>query len=512
MAAGEHYCKYRKQLEKALELLASYQARLEEQDSHTRALESRVLELRGQVDGLQRHVFGPRTERMPTINEELRKERRGQESPPDRSATQEKRRENRARKNQIIEERVDYVVAEAEKTCPKCGGTEFSRLGKGKQTTVIDYVPGHLVKRVVVQETLACRCGECILTARAPSKVVEQGKYGAGFMAHVVLRKCGDQNPIYRLEKDFKRLGIPVARSTMNDLFHRAAEVTRPLSKRIIELVAASEIVHADETPVRIQAKKKCRRGFAWTFIARPDAEAEQAPPTLVTYRFSKSRSGQTPGEVLGSSTGTLVVDAFTGYNRVTQPEGRQRAGCLAHARRKFFEALSAAPIAQQALDLILDVYRVEHDAVAEGVAGTDQHAAMRHDRSRVAMDKLHVWLLQEQGLHPPRSKLGKAITYALNNWDRLIVFLADVRLPPDNNMAERQLRPIAIGRKNWLFVGSPEAGENLCGLHTLISTCEANDVNPWEYLKDVLERIGDHPARQLDELLPHRWTPANAA
>jgi len=458
-----------------------------------------VAALRAELAELKRHVFGQRSERMPSISEELKSKK----TTPDRRTALKKRRDNQAAKDELVEEHFDYNIDKQAKHCPKCNGTSFSKLGPGKQSVVFEYIPGKLIKQVHVQETLICSCGEHIVTAEGPQKVVEQGRYGPGFMAHIALRKCGDQTPIYRLEKDFKRLGIPVARSTMNDLFHRAAKTTQPLSKRLLEIIASSEIVTADETPVKIQAKKKCKRGYAWTFTAHPDDAPDK---TLVGYRFSKNRSSKTPCDVLGSSKGTLVVDAYTGYNKVTQPEGRKRCGCLAHARRKFFDALPTAPAAREAMDQILDAYRVEHEALETGILQSQKHAELRNQRSRSIMDKLNSWLLDQQGLHPPRSPIGKAISYALNNWPSLTLFLDDVRLPLDNNMSERQLRPIAIGRKNWLFVGDEQLGQNLCGLQALISTCEVNGVNPWEYMKDVLARINEHPMRDLDELLPHRW------
>jgi len=500
MSASEecHECPYREQVVALQAELATLRAELDT-----------VGDLRGQLDELKRHVFGQRSERMPSVADELRS--RGKQGvPADPAVIQQKRRENKVRREGVVEERVEYSVPVEDRVCPRCGGTQFTKLGQGKATTVYDYVPGHMVKRVIVQETLACRCGECVLTAPAPAKVVEQGKYGAGFMAHIVVRKCGDQNPVYRLEKDFKRLGIPMARSTMNDLFHSSADKLRRLWTRNLELVAASDVVFADETPVKVQAKKKCRRGFVWTFIAQTEPTRKDSP-TLVSFRFSESRSGETPKQVLGGSKGTLVVDGYTGYNNVVDPEGRIRSGCLAHARRKFFDALPSAPKAREALDLILEVYGVEREAAQQGIARTDRHAELRTQRSRPAMEKLRQWLEHEQGLAPPKSRLGKAIAYAVNNWEHLTVFLSDPCLPPDNNISERHLRPIAVGRKNWMFLGNAEAGENFCGLQSLVSTCEANGVNPLAYLTDVLARIDDHPARKLDDLLPHRWAPISA-
>jgi transposase len=309
--------------------------------------------------------------------------------------------------------------------------------------------------------------------------------------------KCGDSLPLHRLAKQYSRLGMPLSRSTLCDLFHAAAERLEPLSKRLLERIAAAEVVQADETPIKMQSPNQ--KGYLWTFL----------DGGLIGYRFSQGRSGDTPKKVLGGTQGTLVVDAYTGYNRVTDADGRIRAGCLAHARRKFFEALPTAPTeGARALELIRDVYRIEHAAKERGIVRTKEHLQLRQSESRPAMDRFHSWLLEQKGLHPPKSPLGAAIQYTLNQWEPLTRFLEDARVPVDNNASERALRIAALGRKNFLFVGHQEAGEHLAGLYSLVSTCDAHDVDPVAYLRDVLLRLGTHPASRIDELLPDRWVP----
>jgi transposase len=227
-----------------------------------------------------------------------------------------------------------------------------------------------------VQEKSACRCGEYIATAAPPRKPFEGGRYGAGFVAHLVVSKCADSIPLHRLAKQYQRLGIPMSRSTITDQFHAAAEKLAPLSRRLLEIVARSDIVQADETSMMMQ--RPHRRGFVWTFLA----------DDLIAYRFSPDRSGETPRAVLGGTLGTLVVDAYTGYNRVTDVEGRERASCLAHVRRKFFDALGTAPAeARRALDLILDVYRVEHEAKERGILPWGSHDESDGIRVAIRLD-----------------------------------------------------------------------------------------------------------------------------
>lgn len=434
---------------------------------------------------------------MPRPADELRKT----ESAEDKAARQAEaarlRKERAARKEKLRTETVRHPVPEADKACPKCGATADRPVGDGKHSVVIEYVPGYFVRREHVQEKLACRCGQHIATAPPPPRALDKSLYGPGFIAYLITMKCADSLPLYRLAKQFSRIGVPMVRSTLNDLFHSAAAKLSPLYKRLMEIIAAAEIVQADETPMTMQ--EPYGKGYVWAFISE----------LLIGYRFAASRSSDTPVDVLGGTRGTLVVDGYTGYNAVTLPDGRERAGCLAHVRRKFFDAKSSAPeTAAKALSLILDVYRVEHEALARRIVRTDAHLALRQSRSRDAMDRLHEWLLAEAPRHPPRSPMGQALAYAVNQWPYLLRFLDDVRIPVDNNRSERAMKVVALGRKNFMFVGDEDSGQNLAGLYSLVATCEANGRDPIAYLTDVIMRIDDHPNAQIDDLLPHIWRP----
>ncbi len=449
-----------------------------------------------QLDELRRAVFGRKSEKLPTPDQQLRQQ--GRKADP--AKTQATRAERRRQKAELPSERFEHPVPPEQCVCPKCGSPELSPLGEGEERVIYERVPEHFVRHVHVLQKLACRCGEYVVTAPGPRRVAEQTSYGAGLVAHLVVSKCADSTPFYRLEKACKRAGMPLSRSTMVDLFHRAAGEVEPLYDALMAHIAAQQVVQADETTLKMQ--KKSSKGWLWTFLA-PDA---------IGYRFAESRSGQTPTEVLGGTSGTLVVDAYTGYNTVCTPQGRERAGCLAHVRRKLFDARKLAPEdVDVALGLILDVYRVEHDAREAGIVGTRKHLALRQSRSRDAMDALHEWLLEQEPKWPPKSKLGVAIRYPLKQWQALTVCLGDAQVPVDNNASERALRVVALGRKNFLFVGHAEAGQNTAMLYSLVASCEANGVNPEAYLADVLLRVQTHPASRIGELLPHRWTGAGA-
>ena len=457
-------------------------------------LETELAQIRSEIELLKRRIFGRKSEKMPSMEQQIRN---GKKADP--AATQSKRREAAEQKQELVTEVVSVPVPPEQCQCPVCGAGQLRPIGPGKPSSVYEYVPGYFRRRLYVRETLGCTCGGHIVTAPCPEKSTDKTQYSPSFVAHLMVSKCGDSIPLYRLEKHYGRLGIPIKRSTMNDLLHRNAELLAPLWKRLLVLIAASAVVMADETTIRVMGSKK--RAYMWTFLSE----------TLIAYKFSLGRSGDTPLEVLGGTTGTLVVDGYTGYNRVTSVNGRERAGCLAHARRKLFEASSFAPEANEALSLIRDIYVVEHEAKERGVAKTAEHLAMRSARSRPLMNALDAWLRKEAPLHPPKSPLGRAIGYARNNWPALTRFLDDAAIPPDNNASEAALRTVALGRKNFLFIGNKEAGDNIAGVYSLVATCAANGVNPLEYLTDVLLRVQTHPTERIDELLPHRWQRAAA-
>jgi transposase len=461
-------------------------------------VDTELAAVNAKLEALAAHVH--KSEKLPRVADEVREER-----PRDPKKTQTVRAARAEMKARLVEEKIQLRVPEPARECPKCGKGKLRAAGS-KTSTIYEYVPGYFRRQVHVRETLACACGEYVVTAPCPDKSTDKTRYGPGFIAHLLTAKCADSIPLYRLEKQYARAGVPIARSTMTDLFHRNAELLEPLSSRLLALVAEQDIVQADETSLRRLDVKK--RGYLWTFLARLDEREDQESKTLIAYAFSPDRSGQTPSKVLGASGGTLVVDGYTGYNAVTTPEHRERAGCLAHARRKLFAMLEQHPEAREALDIIRDIYVVEHDAKSAGVARTSEHLAMRQARTRPLMDKLFAWLKEREGLHPPKSLSGRAIRYALSNWTELTRFLEDARIPPDNNRSEAALRVAALGRKNFLFVGNEKAGKNIAGVYALVATCEACGVNPLDYLRDVLLRVST-PGVAIDDLLPHRWAPA---
>lgn len=456
---------------------------------YAKAQEARLAEVEQKLADMMR-LFAKKSERR----------KRPKLPPPlpvqaDPEETKKKREELAALRAATLEtEHVTLSVPETARSCPACASHDLRAVGAGKSSTVYEYVQPYFRKRIYHRETLSCRCGH-IVTASAPDRVGDKTRYGASFVSHLVVSKCAHSIPQYRLEKEYRNLGIPMSRSTMCSLLHRAAGELRPLYDAALATVADAPDVHADETSVRQQDRKQ--RSFLWTFVT----------PDVVAYTYAPSRSGEVPLRVLGSSTGRLVVDQHTGYNAVTKPGGRVRAGCLAHARRKIFEQ-NEHPETKEALDLIAEIYRVEADAKKRGIVGTEAHLALRRECSRPLFARLLRWGHRQRAAFEPRSGMGRAIRYLLRHFRELGCFLRYASIPPDNNIAEAALRRVALGRANYLFVGNEEAGHDFAVLYTLVASCEKHAVNPLDYLADVLIRVQGHPAARVRELLPDRWKP----
>ncbi len=489
------------------QLIAELQQRLAEQAAE---FEARSAAMEAEMRRLQRELLGPKTERqkVPPVERDDPAELSEEELRRRREEIARKRRENAlAKQAALATEDADHPVPDAMKRCPRCGGSHFSALPPEESTTY-EYIPGRFVRRRHRREKLACRCGEHIVVAPAPAKLSVGGQYGFGFVAFLIVEKCVDSIPIHRIEKRLARLGVPISRATMNELVHTGAERLVPLLERLRARIARIEIVLADETSMRIQDRKK--RGFFWVFHGRD----EQSGGTLVLFVFATDRSGQTPAEVLGNSEGALVVDGYTGYNHVTDPGGRARGGCWCHLRRKLFEARTApGDDADVGIAKLRPLFRVEHEAKARGILGTPAHLALRQQQTKKVIDDFYAWLEERRSQVLPKSPLGQAFGYATNQRARLELFLTDARIPPHNNASERLLRVIALGRKNYLFVGNPRAGRNFATLYSLVGSCIANDIEPTEYLTDVLERVATATTDdELDALLPDRWRPLGPA
>jgi transposase len=477
-------------------------------------------QLRANIEQLQRMLFGKRSEKMPNINDEVRRQISEEELTPEllgldpdtpKKELDEARKHERRKRSRRASEPAREAKRKARKKLPVVrqevlvraeqlpeGLTrdDFDVVGSGSIVQRIEHVREHFHVTEYILETLKQRGGETIVKASPPPGVVDGGTYGPGVYARVAVSKCVDSMPFYRQQRTLARAGVPIARSVLCSLFHRAAEVLKPVYERLVEMACAHPYVHADETKLRIGEPKRARDAWVWTVLSED----------VVAYVFSESRAAETPNHLLAGSNGVLMVDGYAGYNGVVGDEGRIRAGCWAHARRKFFEARGTAPEASEMLDLILKLYRVERAVADRGELGSDRHGEIRDSLSRELVDKIEAWVDERRGTVLPKGPLGTALEFAFNQRKALRQFLDDPKIALDNNIAERALRVVAVGRKNYLFVGHFEGGQNLTVLQTICHTCQLHGVNPYEYLSDVLVRVREHPASRLDELLPQNW------
>ena len=481
-------------------------------------LSEQLERLTEQVAKFQAMLFGRRSERIPTIDEELRAEKPAPEQTVDGApmpegideAEKEKRRH--ARKNSESERKkrrakkkslpvVEIPVTVADDQIPS-GMTraDFRVVGTGTVVERTEHVPSHYVIHRYLLETLAAKDSDLIIKAVAPRGVSEGCQYGPGAHAYVVTAKCCDSMPLHRIEKKLSREGNTTARSTLCSMFHRTAGFLEPIYDGILGTVRRSFTVHADETTLPVQAEGKCKRGWIWTLLSVEG----------IVYHYDDSRSGSVATSLLGEGEGNFVVDGYSGYNKV-EGNGRSRAGCWSHARRKFFEAMTSAPESREVLDLIRDLYKVERECAKEEVLGTPLHQARRTAQSAPLFDKINAWVTEKQGRYPPKNPMGQALQYFTNQKVELGRFLADVTIPLDNNVAERALRIFALGRKNFLFAGHAEGAQNLAILQSIVSTCQLHGVNPYDYITDVLIQV-QIPGVTLDDLMPWNWQSPEAA
>jgi transposase len=394
--------------------------------------------------------------------------------------------------------------------CPNCGG-ELDRLGEDI-SEVLEYVPSRF--KVIRHIRPKLRCGRCevIVQAPAPSRPIARGLAGPGLLAHVVVSKYADHLPLYRQSAIFAREGIDLDRSTLADWVGGVSALLDPLIEAIGRHVLSAEKLHADDTPVPVLSpgRGSTKTGRLWTYV-RDDRPAGSAEPAAVLFRYSPDRKGERPCAHLATFTGILQADGYSGFNglydRPTDP--LIEAACWAHVRRKFYDLTvsNPSPLAQEALSRIGALYAVEAELRGRT---PDERTALRQSRAGPLLEALHDWLSVTLTRISKKSALANAIRYALSRWVALTRYRDDGRLEIDNNAAERALRTVALGRKNYLFAGSDVGGERAAAMYTLLGTAKLNDRNPEAYLRHVLERIAEHPINRIDELLPWRVDLAN--
>ena len=387
-------------------------------------------------------------------------------------------------------------------TNPGCGCT-LKRIGEDVSEK-LDYTPGvFTVERHVRGKWVCARC-QTLTQAPVPAQVIDKGIPTAGLLAQVLVAKYADHLPLYRQEGIFARGGFAIARSTLGAWVGRCGVQLQPLVDALKGEILSHAVLHADETPVAMlkPGNGKTHRAYLWTYApgAFEDLKA-------VVYDFCESRAGAHARAFLGQWKGTLVCDDYGGY-KAGFAAGIEEAGCMAHARRHFFElhANHQSQITAQALHHIAQLYEIEREVKH---LRADERQRIRQARSKPLADALHQWMVLQRSHILDGSATAKALDYSLRRWGALTHFLNDGQLPIDNNWVENQIRPVAVGRSNWLFAGSLRAGQRAAAIMSLIQSAKLNGHDPYAYLKDVVTRLPTHKNSQISELLPHRWQAA---
>lgn len=336
-----------------------------------------------------------------------------------------------------------------------------------------------------------------------PAQVIDKGIPTSGLLSHVLVAKYADHLPLYRQEKIFGRAGMVISRSTLADWVGRCGVALQPLVDALRETLVTHPVLHADETPVQMLSpgKKKTHRAYVWAYASTPFA-----PIKSVVYDFAPSRAGEHARKFLQTWQGKLVRDDFAGYKAGFE-QGVTEIGCMAHARRKFFDLHTAnkSQLAEYALVQISLLYDIERQVKT---LDPGQRQQIREEKARPILDAFHQWLVAQRQQVPDGSAIARAIDYSLKRWMALTRYCDDGAVPIDNNWVENQIRPWALGRSNWLFAGSLRSGQRAAAVMSLIQSAKMNGHDPYAYLKDVLERLPTQRVSMINELLPHNWVP----
>jgi len=396
------------------------------------------------------------------------------------------------------------VHHEPESTACTCG-CQMKRIGQDISEK-LDYVPGVFTVERHVRGKWACAHCEKLVQAPVAPHIIDKGIPTAGLLAQVLVAKYLDHLPLYRQERIFERAGMAIARSTLAQWVGECGAQLQPLVDALSAELLRHDVLHADETPVGMlkPGNGKTHKAYIWTYCT-----TTFNPTKAVVFNFAETRSGENVREFLGQNgehpwKGKLVTDGFSGY-RATFERGVTEVGCVAHARRKFHElwANHGSKVSEQTLRYFHLLFKIEA-AIAH--CTPDERRRIRQRKSRRIAAALHKWLLRQRLQVVNGTATAKAIDYSLKRWDALTRYIDDGDLPISNNWVENHIRPIALGRANWLFAGSLRAGKRAAAVMSLVHSARINGHDPYAYLKDILERLPTHPANRIDELLPHRW------
>ncbi|MAC81170.1 MAG: IS66 family transposase [Rhodobacteraceae bacterium] len=514
--------------------IAALQAENQKMSASLRAHDLLVQALRVRIAKLQKQKFGPSSEKIEREIEQLELAledlqvalAEAEDTSPDDEdapdtedqvpATAEPRQRRRPKVSKDTpRERRELDPGDS---CPDCGG-DLRVVGEDV-SELIDMIAAQLKVIEIARVKKSCRRCERMVQEPAPSRPIPRSMAGPNLLAYVLTSKFDDHVPLYRQNEIFARMGADIPATTLVDWCGGAMKTLAPLIEKIEADVMSSDLLHADDTPIRVLDRsrkdkglgKGVKQGRIWTYVRDQRPWAGQDPPGAV-YHFSPDRKGEHPRKHLARSGGILQADAYIGFKELYERRADgtaqfREAACWAHLRRDFHDVWTSdkSGIAREALDRIGKLYDIERR-----IAGrpAEVRRAVRQEKSKPNVDAFHAWAEQQLTRIPGKSDLAKAFRYGLSRWESFCLFLDDGRVAIDNNPAERGMRPIGVGRRNWLFAGSDTGGETLARAMTIIETAKMNGLDPQAYLADLLARIHDHKINRLTELLPWNWAPA---
>uniref|UniRef100_UPI0035C83641 IS66 family transposase n=1 Tax=Lentibacter algarum TaxID=576131 RepID=UPI0035C83641 len=485
-----------------------------ERTAHARAIQNRdtiIADLRQQLHGHNKHRFGSKSENsaqlaLELILEELEIEQAAET--PDEGADVEDTKPSRTPRTRKPFpkglKRVQQRITPSD-ACTDCGGS-FKVLGTDVMEE-LEYIPGHYIVKQLERPRLACTCCEKVVQAEMPSRPIPKSFVGPALMAHILCCKYGYHLPLYRQSQMFANEGIDLSGSLMAGWVGKCTKLLERVSDAIRDHVFEAQAIFMDDTTVKLLQKgkgrgmNKTKTARLWVYARDETAWAGAAPPA-VWYQFSTSRGAEHPSKHLETYKGFAHADAYAGYNDAYRTGRIKEMACMAHVRREFFDLYQSAklPVAGEAVLRIKKLYDVETQA---RFLPASERMALRQEYAKPIFDDLEVWLKEQLGKISSKTPLAKAIKYALARLPKARPYLDNGFLELDNNTAERAVRPVAVGRKNYLFMGSEAGGKSAAIAYTLIETAKMNKVNPEAWLAWVLERIQDHPANRIAELLP---------
>ena len=520
------FAKYRfmfASMEEAYSIIEQKDLQIEELNKKLHSTQLSLKMLQHQVDQLLRRVYGRRSEKLDPrqllfdsmVMEVLQQQpetETADELPQLPSFEGKKPRKTRRPHPGRIPipehlERVEILldIPEEEKICPETG-RPLKKIGE-EVSEKLEYRPGKLIvnvyKRPKYGSPDSMASGQVgVITAAMPEHPIEKCKAGVGLVSHIIVSKFADHLPLYRQDGIFEREGVIIPRATQTSWVMQTYEAIRLLGEELKKAVLASDVLFTDDSiiPLQVKGNGKVKKARLWVYV-RGDPD-----PPLTVYDFSRDRSKKRPLDFLDGYKGYVHADAYSGYDELFRLEGIIEVGCWVHARRKFDEAASSRPVeATEIMARIAQLYRVETECRD---MGPEDRCLVRKERSKPILEGIFERLEELKAEVLPSEPLSTAITYALNQRQALCRYLDDGRLKPDNNISENAIRPLALGRKNWLFAGSERGARATALFLGLIQSCKACELNPWEYFNDMLRRIMSHPVNRLRELLPDQWRP----